>query len=379
MKNILILIVLIVSISIGSEQNMVKITVQSSYDTKSKYLTEQVKCGQYYYASTSAYDSIGNKEMVISNKRDHWIVNIPSKTGRYIEDNAESYKTFAPVISDRTLIDKEDMLEWGSEADYFKINSVKGKFTKASKNILYTLWFDGVPRELLAIKGADTIGHWKYLKYERISICDTSMFRPNDSISFERSAINDVGMIMQDWTQETQNKRFSAYTNVGLLKRLDYMSSVINTNSKLPMIGFLNGMIGGLNKIELDDLMKYVMENPERYSSKLLIEAKSYNIDSVFESKISSPSNFDLMWGRYYATRDINAIVYILKGADELVNNYNNDVTEGHRKIYAKSALWSIRSHRKHLKFFDEDLKKAIEVGFSESSRSVITEKINKN
>ena len=61
--------------------------------------------------------------LIVSNKRDHWMVNLLDKTGQHIVDTAESYDSHAPIVGGpgTPFVD----FEFGCEVEYMKAEGIE--------------------------------------------------------------------------------------------------------------------------------------------------------------------------------------------------------------------------------------------------------------
>ena len=332
------------------------VSVRISTPSHPEIFRDVVRCGSHYGYSANQYDSIGSREYTYTTNRQTWIIDGPSKKGRLIEDKGKTFDLIIPVYADTTMKSNDSIVEWGSEFKYFKRGRKVSRQVRIFHGISYVLYADSIPRKMLVIKGPDTIANFVYLNYKTSSVCDDQRFLPPPEIDFSGTSANDVNVIMQDWTLPENKKRFQAYTNIGILMRLNYMTKLMKSTSEMPMLGFFSGMSPNLDSSELAELSQFSKDTASKFGSRMFRMAQKMDPEKIWKAKINDPSEFDFCWGNYYATRNVENIKFIASGFCEKDSSFSPTIGKNYREASKRSAAWSMKSHLSILPFFRQDL-----------------------
>jgi len=87
--------------------------------------------------------------LIVSNQRDHWIINLFSKVGRHAVDKGETYNSYIPIIPIKPDHEHADVLKHfqiGNEVAFMKKH--QAKVTETDSGSLYSLELHGYAIEL---------------------------------------------------------------------------------------------------------------------------------------------------------------------------------------------------------------------------------------
>jgi len=357
MKLTIVSTLCLIGLCMADDMKTVRVRIDN-VKTAGAYL-EFRRCGDYYAFTSNPYDSSGHREYIYTVNRQSWIVNGPTKTGRLIEDNGASYKNLIPVFADSITRPTDSMIEWGKEYLVFKKTKLTSVQTKKIAGTDYYFTTDSIPRRMVVVRNGDTLRNFVYEKYETNKCVVDSFYPPND-VDFSEASAQDINPIMQEWTLPSSKKSFSAFTNYGVLLRLNYMGKMMKPSSELPIMGFLKGMQMKLTYGEMGELLNLSKDTVGKFGFRMFVQATKMQPALIWGKKIEDPSEFDFCWGNYYATRNLNNIKFIASAFSTDDSSFAKNLSSESKRVAKGSAAWSMQSHLKMLPFFAEDMQKVM-------------------
>lgn len=155
------------------------------------------RLGSHYQRMEEAPDrENGIHGLIVSNKRDHWMVNLADKTGQHIVDTAESYDSHAPILGGPGTPFAE--FEFGCEVGYMRAQGIKptpavvgernllqyehsaGELTVRLMVIAET----GVPDAIGLFQDRELVYFLRYVVYEPGLETNASLFERPSGISY---------------------------------------------------------------------------------------------------------------------------------------------------------------------------------------------------
>jgi hypothetical protein len=339
-------------------QETTTLEVRMSSDPQGLHSKRITRCGSRLASISTGLDSSGRRELVVMNGQRAWVVDETTRTGRYLEDQGEASDIRMPIHSDSSVARSGAYVEWGQELSLLKRSAATSSQRIERGGVAYVFSVDSVPRGLLVVRGIDTIASYVYTSYRSSGVCDPESFAPAPDVDFARSAIEDLNVIFKDWTKPVERRRIPSCKAQGVVARINLMRKAIGPSKEMPFIGFLAGMNEKLKEQERIATLSFAIREPHRTGLDLFRKSIRFNVDSLRKLKISSPGQFDFVWGHYYATRSLDDLKFIASTFTKNDTGFAENSSKEFILATKRAATAALQGNLATLDYLAEDLTK---------------------
>jgi hypothetical protein len=317
------------------------------------------RCARQWAKIASGSTSTGKRQLVAMNGSRAWVIDETNRTGRYVEDARESSEVHLPIFTDSALSASRNYIEWGQELSFLKKTPATALHRIEKAGITYLFAADSLPRNLVVLRGKDTLARYVYVSYKTESVCSPADYVPDADVDFSKAALEDLQSIFKDWTRPAHLKRIPSCKPIGVVARLNLLHKSIKPSNQLPFIGFLAGMNEKMRESERLATFSFAIREPVATGAELFRKSIRLNVDSLRKTKLSSPGQVDFFWGHYYATRNVADLQFLASAFTKGDTGFAPSASKEFIVAAKRAATSSMQSHLATLDYFREDLTKA--------------------